>query len=384
MAKRSIKKAKPGILSKIILGINMVLVVLLLLSYTAPYVDPERFWPVAFIGMAYLPLIALNAVFVVFWGFKKKRFLFYSLIAILIGFPYFNAFVGVHFSSLNNNNNLADLETSATDTGIRQIKVLSYNVHFFREFNEKKNQPTIKNEAIDLIASVNPDVVCMQEFYSRQKGTHDISSTFKKNLGYIHQHFHPVAKNNYEAYGLAIFSKYPIVSAGHLPNFGKGVNSVIYVDIEKNGELLRIYNVHLQSFGFQKEDYDFISGATESSFENNVTSTRRIGSRMKHAFNSRSQQAKALKTHLEGTDIPYLVLGDFNDTAISFAVNKVSKGLKNGFKEKGFGFAKTYNGDFPNFQIDYIFSSPSFTFEEFHIVKKKLSDHYPIWATLSY
>jgi endonuclease/exonuclease/phosphatase family metal-dependent hydrolase len=380
MAKRRHARKKVSWRSKLVIIANVVAVVFLLLSYLAPYVDPATFWPIAFIGIAYFPLLVINFFFVLLWAIKKRKMAFMSLITIFLGYNFFLSHIGFHFSP----STIKTEKDVNTNEPIDQLKVLSYNVHFFRDFKQQKNDPNIKEEAIALIAGVNPDVVCVQEFYSRQKGEHDIAQAFKKDLGLPHAFFYPTAKNNFEAYGLAIFSKYPIVGSGHLPDFEKGVNSVIYVDIDKNEQVVRVYNVHLRSFGFQKEDYDFISGATVNTFENNVLNTRRIGSRMKQAFNSRSSQAKALKAHLEKTETPYLVMGDFNDTPISFAVNHIKKGLKNGFKEKGFGFGKTYNGDFPNFQIDYILSSEEFEFGEFHIIRKKLSDHYPIWATVQW
>ncbi|RYE25486.1 MAG: hypothetical protein EOP42_21385 [Sphingobacteriaceae bacterium] len=60
----------------------------------------------------------------------------------------------------------------------------------------------------------------------------------------------------------------------------------------------------------------------------------------------------------------------------------MASGLKNAFREKGSGFCTTYNGDFPNFQIDYILAHPDFKVINYKVFKKKLSDHYPIRADL--
>ena len=60
----------------------------------------------------------------------------------------------------------------------------------------------------------------------------------------------------------------------------------------------------------------------------------------------------------------------------------MSKGLKNAFCEKGSGFGRTYNGDFPNYQIDYIMASPAFDVLDYDIIEKKLSDHYPVCSDL--
>ena len=60
----------------------------------------------------------------------------------------------------------------------------------------------------------------------------------------------------------------------------------------------------------------------------------------------------------------------------------MGKGLKNAFEQKGIGLGKTYNGSFPNYQIDYILTSPEFNILNYQIIEKKLSDHYPIRSDL--
>lgn len=362
-----------GFISKTILLTNMLAALLLLGSYFAPTTDPQQFWPIAFLGMAYLPLLCLNVVFMLVWLFRKRSYMLISLAAILMGWDALQAHIGFRSAGDSESPKISD---------INSFRALTYNVHLFRDFKQKKNEPDIQEAAISLIAEVDPDVVCIQEFYTRNKGKHDISEAFKRELGLAHQYFHPVAQNDFESYGLAIFSKYPIKSSGHLPDFELGVNSIIYADIEKDGQLVRVYNVHLRSFGFQQEDYDFIAGSKEGTIETNVSSTKRIGSRIKQAFAYRSMQGKSLRKHIESSNVPYLILGDFNDTPLSFAVNHVGKGLKNAFREKGSGWGKTYNGDFPNFQIDYIMASPEFEVDHYRIISRKLSDHYPVWADL--
>ncbi len=202
---------------------------------------------------------------------------------------------------------------------------------------------------------------------------------FENEIGMAYHYISPTAGNDYEAYGMAIFSRYPIVASGHLPDHQYGVNRIIYVDIDKKGKIFRVYNVHLRSFGFQKEDYDFIKSPSKT-IEKDAASTKRIGARLKHAFTARSAQAEALREHSRACQTPYLIAGDFNDTPLSYAVNKVSAGLQNAFREKGRGWGVTYNGDFPNFQIDYILSTKEFKVHHYQIIKAKLSDHYPVWA----
>lgn len=89
-----------------------------------------------------------------------------------------------------------------------------------------------------------------------------------------------------------------------------------------------------------------------------------------------------MKDHMAQCPYPYIVAGDFNDTPSSYAVNQMSKGIKNAFREKGRGLGRTYNGDIPNYQIDYILVSPQFDVLNYTVIEKKLSDHYPIRSDL--
>lgn len=370
MAKKSGRKERLGFFSKAVLLANISAVVGLLLSYLAPVINPQVFWPIAFFGIAYLPLLIINSLFVVYWLMKNPRYAVVSFLAISLGWSTLNNHFG--FSGKVPESVIASPDTA-------HIRLLTYNVHFFRAFEQKDTELTIRTEAMRLMDSVSPDVICIQEYYTRQKGKYNMAKEFEKKIGMAYHYISPTAANDYEAYGMAIFSRYTIVASGYVPDHEYGVNRIIYADIEKNGSIFRVYNVHLRSFGFQKEDYDFINSPSKT-IEKDAASTKRIGARLKRAFTARSAQAEALREHSRTCETPYLIAGDFNDTPLSYAVNKVSSGLRNAFREKGHGWGVTYNGDFPNFQIDYILSTRDFDVSHYQIIKAKLSDHYPVWA----
>jgi endonuclease/exonuclease/phosphatase family metal-dependent hydrolase len=159
------------------------------------------------------------------------------------------------------------------------------------------------------------------------------------------------------------------------------VNACIYVDLEKGDQRFRVYSVHLRSIGFDPEDYKYING-TSNDGKSDIFLTRRVGTKLKNAFIKRSSQVTKIKEHAAQCPYPYIIAGDFNDTPSSYAVNEMSRGLKNAFHEKGVGFGRTYNGDFPNFQIDYIMTTPQFDIKNYTIIEKKLSDHYPVRSDL--
>ena len=158
-------------------------------------------------------------------------------------------------------------------------------------------------------------------------------------------------------------------------------NEAIWADLKKGDKTFRVYNVHFQSISFQPEDYQYLQKVRKE-IETDVESSKKIGGRLKRAFIKRANQVKMVKSHTDSCTIPYIVAGDFNDTPISYTVQTISKGMNNGFREKGSGFGVTYNGAFPNFQIDYIFTSPEFSVKNYLIIDKKLSDHFPVRTDL--
>lgn len=372
MSRRRFKRKRIGFISKAVLGMNMLVMLALLASYLAPHINPQSFWPIAFFGIAYLPLVIINGFFIIYWLVRKPMYALLSLVVFFIGWGAFRKHIG--FS--------APVPAEATHTrDSTSLRVMSYNAHTFRHFEENAFNPGIKDAVLQLIDSIAPDVICFQEYYSRKKGEHNVTATMSDELGYKHMYFIAADQNDHEAIGLAIFSRFPIRESGHLSEQQYGVNGIIYVDIERPSGLIRVYNVHLRSFGFQQEDYEFVKAPSQE-LEKDMSATRRIGSRLKQAFTLRSLQAEAVRKHTSSLVKPHLIMGDFNDTPLSYTVNQVAKNMQNAFREKGRGWGETYNGDFPNFQIDYILASKDFSIARYQIVKKKLSDHYPIWADL--
>jgi endonuclease/exonuclease/phosphatase family metal-dependent hydrolase len=368
--KRKSKKKALSFFSKFLLVLNLIAASFLLLSYLASYVDPRIFWPLSFFGLGYPWLLLLNLLFLVLWLFRNPRIALISAACILLGWKFILNTIGFRESTA------IDVPKSSQNF----LRVMTYNVHYFKKF-DYQNDKIIKDQMLDVIRREQPDVICIQEFMTRKKGEYNLIKSFKKILQTNHYYFKANIDNDYEALGIAIFSKFPIKSTGHIsfPNTAKG-NEAVYTDIEVKNKLFRVYNVHLQSISFQPEDYQYLKKVTDEI--TNVESSRRIGSRLKRAFLKRSEQAKLLKTHTNSCTLPYIIAGDFNDTPASFSVSTLSKGLKNSFYEKGSGFGITYNGDFPNFQIDYILATPDFNIKSYRIIDKKLSDHYAVRSDL--
>ncbi|SEM50127.1 Metal-dependent hydrolase, endonuclease/exonuclease/phosphatase family [bacterium A37T11] len=365
-------KRKPGFFGKLILLGGLLSMGALLLSYLAPVVNPNHFWPIAFFGIGYMPILILNLLFLIYWAIRKRWIALFSFALILAGWPFLTRHIGFHGSP-------SAAVLANPDTA--NIRLLTYNIHLFRGVDDDMHL-TNKDSILSIVKEISPDIICFEEFYTRIKGKHKTIKSVMESAGLSHYYFYPNQKNDYEQNGEAIFSRYPIIDTGYVKLMNSNRSSrMIYVDLLRNGQKFRVYCVHLRSIGFQPEDYEFINNADKTNDE--VMATKRIGKRLKWAFTDRGEEAVSLRKHADSCQTPYLIAGDFNDTPMSYAVSQISKGMKNCFKEKGSGWGVTYNGDFPNFQIDYILASSQIQVKHYQIISKKISDHNPVWADLS-
>ncbi|KGE15063.1 endonuclease/exonuclease/phosphatase family protein [Sphingobacterium deserti] len=367
MAKKGVFKKNLGFFSKTVFICNVVATLLLLLSYAASFINPKTFWPLAFFGLGYLPILLVNVGFVIFWLLRKPKIALFMSLPILLGWNLLNQHMGFNSGQEN---------AQKSDSAIR---VMTFNAHLFIEM-EKLPSADVKSDVLALIKTTNPDVLCFQEFFSKIKGTKKMTKRIMDEAGFEDYYFETAVKSEHEGYGQIIFSKYPIIHSGTITKNEYGINRILFADIVRHTDTIRIYNVHLRSFGLQNEDKEFIQNPSHTANEEHAT--RRVGRKLKYAFEGRSRQAEALRDHMDTTRYPIIVMGDFNDTPMSYSVNLIRKGLKNTFREKGQGWGVTHYEMLPFFQIDYIFCSRKFDVQNYNIIKEKLSDHYPVWADI--
>jgi endonuclease/exonuclease/phosphatase family metal-dependent hydrolase len=84
---------------------------------------------------------------------------------------------------------------------------------------------------------------------------------------------------------------------------------------------------------------------------------------------------------MESSLYPIVVCGDFNDTPVSYAYRKLSKGKKDAFTNSGNGIGTTY-AKMP-LRIDYILHDKKFSSFNYKQHKRELSDHYAISTELA-
>jgi len=360
---------------KTILIVSSILsICALTLSYLSVFVHPEtmRFLPL--FGLGYLIIVAIHILLLITWVFVKSRiWLWVMLGTLLLG-------GNLHFRSISigwdDENTLKSQE----------YKVLSYNVRLFDVYNPSSKNALENKEAIfNFLKSSNADIYCFQEFY-HQDGSDEYNTketlTDRLKTPYHHARL-SVSDYRKQSFGVAIFSKHKIVSQGEVSfdEVEKTFNYCIYVDVVAKKDTVRIYNVHLQSIHFQKDDYALFNEENPQASNENSQAFKLL-KKVLVAYPIRAEQARKLTEHMKSSPFPIIVCGDFNDAPMSYTYNRFHRFLDDAFLNTSFGIGRTYAGKVPAGRIDYIFHDQSMGSSNFVIQEGKLSDHYAISCSI--
>jgi endonuclease/exonuclease/phosphatase family metal-dependent hydrolase len=351
------------LLNKILLAVNAFFALTLLVSYLAVHINPDVFALPAFFGLAYPYLLLINIIFVILWTMLLKFEALISVFVIAIGFNHFSNYIQL-------------TKPAGEKTG--SFKVLSYNVRLFNYF-ETRNGSTSEKKVLAFLKSQQPDILCLQEFFVLGSPS-EAEATVKSALGgayYSHLKILGSGKSRY--YGIATFSRYPIINKGEIIHPGSSSLS-IYTDVLIGKDTFRIYNNHLQSFRLKRMERSFVEEMTASDNKETLGEVKSISSSLKKGFIRRALQAQVVKNHINKSPFPVIVAGDFNDTPVSYAYRTLRKGLNDSFVNSGYGAGFTYKGNYPPNRIDYILYDNTLINSFFDIIKVKYSDHYPIIA----
>ena len=264
-----------------------------------------------------------------------------------------------------------------TTTESKSITILTFNTRLFN--NQSKNG---FDEITKFIKENNADIVCLQEFghyYNFGKSKKDILNFFDSIYPYRHIWFKN--QNTLGENGLATFSRYPIIEKKKI-EYKSDDNISIYSDIVINSDTIRVINNHLESNKLNQEDRNLAQKIINK--ENSQDKIYNIGLNASSKFISsaqnRIQQVEAVRTIINNTKYPIIVLGDFNDVPLSYTYHTIAKGLQNAQAKAGeWGYHWTYNKNAMFFTIDHILIDKNIQITDCTIHKEiKASDHYPI------
>lgn len=348
-----------------LLTVNITFVIALFISYLAVHISPGDFVLPAFFGLAYPYLLLINLLFVIIWTLFLRFEAIFSIIAIALGFNHLTNYmkIGRHTGELNGT-----------------FKVISYNVRLFNSFENKRN-PASESGILTLLKTQQPDILCLQEFY----GTGNLGQKERAiNVslgGNYFSHLKIIGSGKNRFYGIATFSKFPIIRRGEFIHPGSSSLS-IFTDVIIKKDTFRIFNNHLQSFRLKSMERSFFEEITDYEEDKTIGQLRNISASLSNGFVLRAKQAKVVKSQISNSPYPVIVAGDFNDTPVSFSYRTIRKGLNDSFVTSGYGAGFTYKGNYPPNRIDYILYTDALESSHFDIIKARFSDHYPIVSWL--
>jgi len=240
--------------------------------------------------------------------------------------------------------NSEQAEESSEDSTYR---VMTYNI----KRGEGNDGKTDLERSAQVIANEKPDFVGLQEIdeNARRSGNVDQADALGKRLG-MNAAFGWFMPFQGGRYGMAVLSRYPIresrsfkLPAGNEPRIA------LAVEVElPSGESLMLVNVH----------FDWVN---DDSY--------------------RFAQARSLQTFLDQLTMPFILMGDFNDTPDSRTVKLLAAGRLEAKKPEQDRL--TYSATNPRVEIDYLFASPASRWKvnDVRVIDEPLaSDHRPVAA----
>lgn len=337
------------VLSFLLLGLSVY-------AHFSGHVNPEASMFSAYLSLGKPFLVAGNALMMLYWLCRWKRWALVSLVALAVNFQYISAMW----------NPFGGGESSAYEP----LKVLTYNTH---SFGGEITGYSAK-EFADIANARSVDIICFQEYAGNGDFTNeDLCVTYSKFLPY---YYTP------EGYSMAIFSRYPIKQS-QVIEFPETNNCAIWADVEVKGKTVRIFNVHMQTTSFDR----MRSKAAQARAAANEEGERQIylnyTDNLEANIIERSRQARLVKGVVTATEYPVVLCGDFNDTPGTYTYEMLKGKLKDGFQTAGSGYASTYKGMKNLLRIDYIFHSPALKGTDYETIDFEMSDHNPVLMTLA-
>lgn len=349
---------------QILLWINVLNGLFLILAYLNTHISPNTVPYISFLGLAYPILLFVNLGFIAIWLFFRWKYMAVSIVTLLIGWNHFRHFYAFTFSQ----NELH-----------QPLKVMSFNVHVFDLYNLNGRLDN-RNAVLSFLLEEDADVLCFQEFY-HQEGSSDFSTkdTMISLLGtnYYHERYtHEMTGERY--FGVATFSKYPIIKKGEIAFENDPNNFCIYSDVVVKEDTVRVFNGHLGSIRLQNDDYEFFGDENGPEYPVQNDAGQRILGRLKMAFEKRAMQAERVADEIKASPYPVIFCVDLNDTPVSYCYRQFGKLLDDAFVQSGNGIGQTYIGKVPSNRIDYIFYDPQWRSANFTTHQVNLSDHKPV------
>lgn len=357
-----------------IFGTNIIALLMLVASTFAWTISPNEHIIFAYLGLIFPFILIVNVAYLVFWLITFNwKLLIISFCAFAFCWKPIKTYFPFH------------LKSKEVPDG--SIRFLTYNVRAFNWYLYYDGQI---NPVFQFLRDSNADIICLQEFVAMRQHNGDVATKAEIKKLLEHYPYQAVvglsASNKFSIYGLACYSKYPIIKTIKIPYEGNTYNGSAIFRIQVNGKVISVVNNHLESNKITTQDKKLYQKFLQNRNSDMIGSVAyNIRHRLGAAYRLRAQQVDYVSAYINAerkqTDA-MIVCGDFNDTPISYAYNRMKGDLTDSYVETGRGPGITYHENHFLFRIDNIFHDNHFKAYNARVVKVGYSDHYPLATTL--
>lgn len=351
-------------LRRIFFLVYLLTVIPLAACYLSQLVSPASFWPLAFFGLMFPALIIIQIVFVILFLILRSKAVLIPVLLIILG-----------WGSITHTFQIPRQATVVSPV-TNPIRVMTYNVRLFdiaHYWSKAKDQ---SEGILSYVNDLKPDILCFQEFALQDPGKFSLDF-IKSKLPFLPQ---SVIEYNFTSrnrkHGLAIFSRYPIINSGH-EHFQDTRNMMLFADILIGNDTIRVFNNHLESIHFDRDEFQWIDTTTNKTRIPRDKITE-IANRMKGAYIKRASQAEIVKKSIDSSPYQVIVCGDFNDTPVSYATHQIGSNLYDSFRSGGHWLGITFPNVKAPLRIDYILHSREMVSGSYQTGKVEYSDHRPV------
>lgn len=349
------------ILSFLLIPFTIVIVIFTTIGFLATRISPIELGITSFAGLLLPISLFIDLILCLYWGVRKKGWIILPIGAILLNIGYITAIF--RYST-----------TEFQESKGEKIKIVTYNVFGFQCTSSKLFQ----REIAEFLEKENADIVCFQEYCETRCIDRDSMKTLLKFMPY--QVLFRTSGKADIPYGVAIFSRYPIIRAEAIP-FNSKVNGAGWCDLRLPEDTIRLFNLHLQTTHFNQKIRKYLNLRTLGHEKEAVNNSINV---LQENFKRRALQTEKVRRIIDTTRYPVIICGDFNDTPGSYTYHHLKGKYKDGFKEAGEGYAYTFQGIKQLLRIDYIIYSKEFRGISYKSPSLVWSDHNPVLMDIVY
>ncbi len=316
---------------------HVIVIALLLANFLNAWIAPGTFSKLNFLSLAFPGLMIANFLLLIIWIFaRKKRFFVFVVVSLLFYYPV-KRWVNYSF-----------VKPSEKKT----IRIVSFNCKLTTDSRRQQIEEYLAGEDFDIINLQEASVVKP-----------------KSKLPYSYE----------DELLMATYSRYKIVDRKVVLNSEEDRQSyAIQTDIEIDGKIIRIFNIHLSSFFFNKDML-----YPEEQAVANQQKIIDIYRTLEPGFLKHEEQLKVITKAIRNSPYPTIVTGDMNAVPNSYEYYRISEGLKDAFVTAGKGFSASFYDYKIPITIDYIFTSEELQATKYDVKRNvRISDHHPVVAEI--